>query len=224
MTTYSRRSDAVGTDTVALFNRHSLRTARELRGFTQTELAARVGDLTAASVSQLRTVTPAHPRQPSTGSPPSSTCPSTSSPPPSPPAPSDHHHGFFRSLRSTAPKDRRQARALVEVVRALTVALEAVTALPDLDLPRSPPGYRRHHRRRHRSHRGRRPCPLEPVTRPRPRRHSLHRTQRHRHHPRPHQPGEGRRILRPLPRPARDRPRCRQGATRPVPVRRCPRT
>jgi len=138
VTTDSRRSEAVGTDTVALFNRHSLRTARELRGLTQTQLATRVGDLSPASISQFEnghsrpaaatldrlaaelTMPVAFFAAPITG------------------GTDSDHDGFFRSLRSTSPRDRRQARALVEVVRALTIALEAVTALPELNLPRHP--------------------------------------------------------------------------------------
>lgn len=138
MTTDSRRDETVGADTVALFNRHSLRTARELRGLTQTQLAARVGDLTAASVSQFEN---GHSRPSATtlnrlAS--ELTMPITFFAAPITAGVDSDHDGFFRSLRSTAPKDRRQARALVDVVRALTVALETVTALPELNLPRHP--------------------------------------------------------------------------------------
>jgi Zn-dependent peptidase ImmA (M78 family)/transcriptional regulator with XRE-family HTH domain len=138
VTTDSRRSETVGTDTVALFSRHSLRTARELRGLTQTQLAAGVGDLTAASISQFEN---GHSR------PSAATLqrlaaelrvPVAFFSTPITAGTDSDHDGFFRSLRSTAPRDRRQARALVEVVRAFTVALEAVTALPDLNLPRHP--------------------------------------------------------------------------------------
>jgi Zn-dependent peptidase ImmA (M78 family)/transcriptional regulator with XRE-family HTH domain len=138
VTTDSRRNKAAGTDVVALFNRHSLRTARELRGLTQTQLAARVGDLSPASISQFEN---GHSR-------PAAvtlerlaaelTMPIAFFAAPITAGTDSDHDGFFRSLRSTAPKDRRQARALVEVVRALTLALEAVTALPDLNLPRHP--------------------------------------------------------------------------------------
>lgn len=138
MTTDSRRSEAVGTDTVALFNRHSLRTARELRGLTQTQLATGVGDLSPASISQFEN---GHSR------PAAATLDRLAAELSMPVAffaapitagTDSDHDGFFRSLRSTTPRDRRQARALVEVVRALTIALEAVTVLPDLNLPRHP--------------------------------------------------------------------------------------
>ena len=46
--------------------------------------------------------------------------------------------GFFRSLRSTTPRERRRALALVGVARALVAELEGVTALPKLVLPRHP--------------------------------------------------------------------------------------
>ena len=44
--------------------------------------------------------------------------------------------GFFRSLRSTTVRDRRRHRALAEMVRLVTVALERHVRLPDLDVPR----------------------------------------------------------------------------------------
>ena len=138
VTTDSRRNDAVGTDTVTLFNKHSLRTARELRGLTQTQLATAVGDLTAASVSQFEN---GHSRPSATTLERLATSlnmPVSFFAAPITGGTGSDHDGFFRSLRSTAPKDRRQARALVEIIRALTVALEAVTALPDLNLPRHP--------------------------------------------------------------------------------------
>lgn len=138
MTTDSRRSDAAGIDAAALFNRHSLRTARELRGLTQTQLATRVGDLSAASISQFEN---GHSRPAATtldrlalelNMPVAFFAAAITA------GNDSDHDGFFRSLRSTTPRDRRQARALVEVVRALTMALESVTALPELKLPRHP--------------------------------------------------------------------------------------
>ena len=138
MTRDSARTEAAGTDTVALFNRHNLRTARELRGLTQTQLASQVGSLTSASVSQFEK---GHAR------PSAATLdrlahvlevPVTFFAAPIAAGSDSDLDGFFRSLRSTAPRDRRQARALVEVVRAVTLALESVTALPQLNLPRFP--------------------------------------------------------------------------------------
>lgn len=138
MKTDSRRSEMVSADTVALFNRHSLRTARELRGLTQTQLATRVGDLSPASISQFEN---GHSR-PAAGTldrlAAELTMPVAFFAAPITAGNDSDHDGFFRSLRSTTPRERRQARALVEIVRALTIALEAVTALPELNLPRHP--------------------------------------------------------------------------------------
>jgi transcriptional regulator with XRE-family HTH domain len=130
--------ETAGTDTAALFNRHNLRTARELRGLTQTQLASRVGSVASASISQFEK---GHAR------PSAATLerlaqelevPITFFAAPIAARNDSDLDGFFRSLRSTAPRDRRQARALVEVVRAVTLALESVAALPPLNLPRFP--------------------------------------------------------------------------------------
>ena len=139
MTLDARRSEAITpVDAVALFNRHNLRTARELRGLTQVELAQSIGSLAAASVSQFEN---GHSR------PSAATLdklaatlkvPVTFFAVPTDTAAGSELDGFFRSLRSTTPRDRRRARALVEVVRVLTLALEAVTALPQLNLLRHP--------------------------------------------------------------------------------------
>lgn len=138
MTTDSARTETAGTDTVALFNRHNLRTARELRGLTQTQLASCVGSVTSASISQFEK---GHAR------PSAATLeklsqqldvPVTFFAAPITAGNDSDLDGFFRSLRATAPRERRQARALVEVVRAVTLALESVAALPQLNLPRFP--------------------------------------------------------------------------------------
>jgi Zn-dependent peptidase ImmA (M78 family)/transcriptional regulator with XRE-family HTH domain len=137
----SHRTEAVlPVDAAALFNRHSLRTARELRGLTQVELAQSIGSLTAASLSQFET---GHSR------PSAATLnklaailnvPVTFFAVRIDTEAGSELDGFFRSLRSTTPRDRRQARAMVEIVRVLTLALEAVTVLPELNLPQYPIG------------------------------------------------------------------------------------
>lgn len=48
--------------------------------------------------------------------------------------------GFFRSLRSTGVRQRRQHRAQAELVRLVTVALEQYVKLPAHDVPRIPLG------------------------------------------------------------------------------------
>jgi Zn-dependent peptidase ImmA (M78 family)/transcriptional regulator with XRE-family HTH domain len=141
VTSDSRRTEAAApVDAVALFNRHTLRTARELRGLTQVQLAQSIGNLTAASVSQFEN---GHSRPAAATLDKLATTlnvPVAFFAAPINASADSEVDGFFRSLRSTVPRDRRQARALVEVVRALTLALEAVTALPELNLPRHPVG------------------------------------------------------------------------------------
>lgn len=119
----------------ALFDRSRLKVARELRGLSQVQLAREVGGVKAASLSQFET---GHAR-------PSASTLSRLAVALQVPVeffaaqtrrPSDQETGFFRSLRSTAPRDRARARALVELTRELTLQLESVVALPELDLPR----------------------------------------------------------------------------------------
>ncbi|TFE24064.1 helix-turn-helix domain-containing protein [Frankia sp. B2] len=125
-------------DIAALFDRARLRMARELRGLTQVQLAREVGSVTAASVSQFEN---GH-TKPAT----STLCrlavalrvpPSFFAAPARPPA-QDQVKGFFRSLRSTSPRDRQQALAYVHLARELALELEKHVALPDLNLPRLP--------------------------------------------------------------------------------------
>lgn len=125
-------------DVAALFDRRRLRLARELRGLTQVELAREVGSITAASLSQFEN---GHAR-PSAATltrlsvalqvPLAFFAASARIPSRSPVG------GFFRSLRSTAPRDRQQALAYVQLARELTLELERFVALPDLDIPRFP--------------------------------------------------------------------------------------
>ena len=91
------------TDIAALFDRTRLRTARELRGYSQVELAREVGSLTAASLSQFEN---GHAR------PAASTLrrlsvalrvPLDFFAAPVRSVPQEPINGFFRSLRSTSP-------------------------------------------------------------------------------------------------------------------------
>jgi Zn-dependent peptidase ImmA (M78 family)/DNA-binding XRE family transcriptional regulator len=132
---YGSGGDLDIADVAALFDRTRLRVARELRGYTQVDLAREVGSVTSASLSQFENgharpsavtikrlsvalrvpigffAAPAQPNQP------------------------DNINGFFRSLRSTTPRDRQRALAYVQLARALTMELEKFVALPELDLP-----------------------------------------------------------------------------------------
>lgn len=125
-------------DVVALFDRGRLRMARELRGLTQVQLAREAGGITSASVSQFEN---------GYARPAAATLRRLSvalrvplnffAAPARPPA-QEQIGGFFRSLRSTSPKDRQQALAYVQLARELALELEKIVVLPELDLPRIP--------------------------------------------------------------------------------------
>lgn len=126
----------------ATFDPQRLVTARELKGYSQVDVAREVsGDLTSASVSQFEN---AHVRPSAatlerlaaslevpvsffaTRSQPSRVLAAEG------PA---HGEAFFRSLRSTAVSDRRRARALTQVLHLLVQELEPVVELPRYDVP-----------------------------------------------------------------------------------------
>lgn len=130
------RGETDAAEVAVLFDRNRLRIARELRGLTQVQLARDVGSVTAASLSQFEN---GHSR------PSSATIRRLAVTLRVPVAffavsvqPVGRTGGFFRSLRSTSPRDRQQALASAELVRALTLQLERHVALPETDLPRSP--------------------------------------------------------------------------------------
>jgi Zn-dependent peptidase ImmA (M78 family)/transcriptional regulator with XRE-family HTH domain len=128
-------ADMEATDVAALFDRNRLRIARELRGLSQVQLARDAGSVTSASLSQFENghtrpsaatlrrlavalrvplgffAAPAHLPQ------------------------AESATGFFRSLRSTLPRDRQRALAYVHLARELTLQLERQVALPELLLP-----------------------------------------------------------------------------------------
>jgi Zn-dependent peptidase ImmA (M78 family)/transcriptional regulator with XRE-family HTH domain len=124
------------TDIAALFDRTRLRIARELRGYNQVELARQVGSVTAASLSQFenghtRPTAPTLRRLSVTLRVPLNFFAATAHP-----APEEPINGFFRSLRSTSPRDRHRALAYVQLVHELVLELEKFVRLPQLDLPR----------------------------------------------------------------------------------------
>lgn len=125
-------------DVAALFDRGRLRMARELRGLTQVQLAREAGAVTSASVSQFENghARPAVPtlRRLSVAL----RVPLTFFAAPARPPAQEQVNGFFRSLRSTSPRDRQQALAYVHLARELALELEKIVVLPDLDLPRIP--------------------------------------------------------------------------------------
>ncbi|NKE56667.1 ImmA/IrrE family metallo-endopeptidase [Lentzea sp. PSKA42] len=125
-------------DIAALFDRARLRLARELRGLSQVQLAKEAGSVTAASISQFEN---GHTK------PASSTMhrlavalrvPLAFFAAPARPPAQEEINGYFRSLRSTAPKDRQQALAHVHLARELTLELEKYVRLPELNVPRFP--------------------------------------------------------------------------------------
>lgn len=124
------------------FDPHRLVTARELKGFSQVDVAREVtGDLTSASVSQfenghVRPSASTLERLGATLEVPVSFFAArarTSAPAAQDPAVPDR--AFFRSLRSTAVSERRRARALTQVVHLLVQELEEVVELPPYDVP-----------------------------------------------------------------------------------------
>jgi Zn-dependent peptidase ImmA (M78 family)/DNA-binding XRE family transcriptional regulator len=125
-------------DIAALFDRNRLRVARELRGLSQVQLAREAGSVTSASVSQFEN---GHTR-PSTATlrrlSVALRVPLEFFAAPARPASQVPIDGFFRSLRSTSPRDRQQALAYVQLARDLTLELEKIVALPELNLPRAP--------------------------------------------------------------------------------------
>lgn len=128
--------DMEATDVAALFDRHRLRIARELRGLTQVQLAREAGSVTSASLSQFEN---GHSR-PSVATlrrlSVALRVPLAFFAAPLHPPSGENAAGFFRSLRSTTPRDRQRALAYVHLARELTLQLERYVALPELRLPR----------------------------------------------------------------------------------------
>jgi Zn-dependent peptidase ImmA (M78 family)/DNA-binding XRE family transcriptional regulator len=123
-------------DIAALFDRTRLRIARELRGYSQVQLAREVGSVTPASLSQFEN---GHAR------PATSTLrrlsvalrvPLAFFAVPARPAPDEPVDGFFRSLRSTSPRDRHRTLAYIQLAHELTLELEKFVELPAVNLPR----------------------------------------------------------------------------------------
>lgn len=131
----SQGAEASASDVAVLFDRHRLRVARELRGLSQVQLAREVGSVRAASLSQFEQ---GHTK-------PSSMTlqrlavalrvPVTFFAAPIRPDRPGATNGFFRSLRSTPPRERQRALAYVELTREIARQLETFVRLPDVDLP-----------------------------------------------------------------------------------------
>ncbi len=132
-----RQEGMTAGEAVALFDRSRLRTARELRGLSQVGLAAQAGSLKPASLSQFEN---GHARpaavtlQRLAGA---LRVPVGFFATPARVTLAGDVEGFFRSLRSTAPRDRRRALAHVKLAREFIQQLEKFVALPELNLPRS---------------------------------------------------------------------------------------
>lgn len=119
---------------VAVFDRGRLRTGRQLRSWSQIQLAREAGGLTPAAVSQFEN---GHAR------PSAATLVRIASSlqlplnffgrqPGSPETPPE---AFFRSLRSTSAAQRRRSHARAILVHDLTQALEQYVSLPPVDIP-----------------------------------------------------------------------------------------
>lgn len=132
-----RQPGKVADDSAARIDRRRLRLAREARGESQTELAAKAG-LSAAAISQFEN---------GAARPSSHTLARIADALDFPPAFFDRASGpnvgeelggFFRSLRSTSATDRRRARSRAQLLCYFTRVLEEHVQLPVLDLPRRP--------------------------------------------------------------------------------------
>jgi Zn-dependent peptidase ImmA (M78 family)/DNA-binding XRE family transcriptional regulator len=130
---------AAASDVAVLFDRHRLRLARELRGLSQVDLAREVGSVRAASLSQFEQ---GHAK-------PAATTlyrlavalqvPVTFFATPTRPDRAGTNNGFFRSLRSTPPRERQRALARAELAREIVREIETIVRLPELDVPRAQP-------------------------------------------------------------------------------------
>lgn len=129
-------NDMDDADIAALFDRTRLRIARELRGYSQVQLAREAGSVTSASVSQFEN---GYARPAATTLRRLSVAlrvPLAFFATPARPVQDESINGFFRSLRSTSPRERSRALAYVQLAREFTFELEKFVALPELDLPR----------------------------------------------------------------------------------------
>jgi Zn-dependent peptidase ImmA (M78 family)/transcriptional regulator with XRE-family HTH domain len=129
--------EADATEIAVLFDRTRLRIARELRGYSQVQLAREVGSVTPASLSQFENghARPAAPTLRRLAV--ALRVPLTFFATPARPAADEGINGFFRSLRSTTPRDRHRALAYVHLARDLILELEKSVLLPQLDLPQA---------------------------------------------------------------------------------------
>src|SRR5579875_1707765 len=110
-----------------------IRIARELRGFTQADLARRL-DITASAFSQFEA---------GATRPGPATLQKLAEALQVPPAffaepVVESHEGFFRSLRRTAVIDRRRARAIAQLAHDLATSRPAADILPPISLPTFP--------------------------------------------------------------------------------------
>lgn len=131
------REQLEATEVATLFDRTRLRTARQLRGYSQVQLERAIGSsVTAASLSQFEK---GHSR------PSAATLrklavalrvPIGFFAVPVRPTPREDIDGYFRSLRSTRQRDRDRALAYVQLARELTIELEKVVKLPPLNIPK----------------------------------------------------------------------------------------
>lgn len=118
----------------SLFDGSRLRLARETRGLSQNELAAKVGSITAPAISQYENGV----IKPST-----QTLSEISAALSFPvafftiPFESTNHPAFFRSLRGAPAKEKAAARALAEIASQLVAGLEKYVQLPSVNLPRA---------------------------------------------------------------------------------------
>lgn len=115
------------------FDPAQLVTARELKGYSQVELARAAGGINAASLSQFEKGHARPSAQTLTRLAEALEVPARFLA--RPPWESGSPDAFFRSLRSTAVSDRRRARGLTKLVYALVRELEQFVTFPQLSVP-----------------------------------------------------------------------------------------
>lgn len=116
-----------------IFEPARLRLARELHGWTQTQVALKLG-LTAAALSQFESgaTRPSPETQDGLGQ--LLDVPTTFFSLPL----VETHDGFFRSLRRTAVTDRRRARAIAHIAHDMATIQHSVSDLPGASIPHLP--------------------------------------------------------------------------------------
>jgi Zn-dependent peptidase ImmA (M78 family)/transcriptional regulator with XRE-family HTH domain len=121
-----------------LFDRARMKFAREMRGITRVQLCQDVGSITPAAISQFENGQTRPSLKTINRMAVVLRVPSRFFCAPLRPQDSTDPVAFFRSIRSTSPRDRLQALAYTRLARELADALDPHVVLPAVDVPRLP--------------------------------------------------------------------------------------